>query len=191
MQLFGRNRQLNTDAFMDLIESEIQSMYKTAWAILKNEEDAADAIQEAIVKGFENLGSLREPKYFKTWIIRILMNTCFQIRKQRQREFTYGDNLPVVPVEETYDKDLGFKELLNMVSDEESLLLTLHYADGFKLSEIAELLDMNVNTVKTQISRARAKIRRGLLLKQQQLRQLWLHSPVYAQPVLCWQDIFQ
>ena len=49
-----------------------------------------------------------------------------------------------------------------MVSDEESLLLTLHYADGFKLSEIAELLDMNVNTVKTQISRARAKIRRGL-----------------------------
>ena len=61
MQLFGRNRQLNTDAFMDLIESEIQSMYKTAWAILKNEEDAADAIQEAIVKGFENLGSLREP----------------------------------------------------------------------------------------------------------------------------------
>ena len=162
MQLFGRNRQLNTDAFMDLIESEIQSMYKTAWAILKNEEDAADAIQEAIVKGFENLGSLREPKYFKTWIIRILMNTCFQIRKQRQREFTYGDNLPVVPVEETYDKDLGFKELLNMVSVEESLLLTLHYADGFKLSEIAELLDMNVNTVKTQISRARAKIRRGL-----------------------------
>ena len=65
-------------------------------------------------------------------------------------------------MEDSYDSDFGFKELLNMVGEEDRLLLTLYYADEFKVSEIAELLEMNVNTVKTRLSRAREKIRRGL-----------------------------
>ena len=70
--------------------------------------------------------------------------------------------MPEIPVEDSYDSDFGFKELLNMVGEEDRLLLTLYYADEFKVSEIAELLEMNVNTVKTRLSRAREKIRRGL-----------------------------
>ena len=70
--------------------------------------------------------------------------------------------MPEIPVEDCYDADSGFKELLNMVDEADRLLLTLYYADEFKVSEIAELLDMNVNTVKTRLSRAREKIRRGL-----------------------------
>ena len=155
-------RKLDTDAFMELIEENTQSMYKTAWAILRNEEDVADALQETIVKGFESLHTLRRPEFFKTWMMRILINTCLQIRKQRQRLLTFGEDLPEIPVEDCYDADTGFKELLNMVDEADRLLLTLYYADEFKLSEIAELLEMNVNTVKTRLSRAREKIRRGL-----------------------------
>ena len=124
--------------------------------------DVADALQETIVKGFESLHTLRRPEFFKTWMMRILINTCLQIRKQRQRLLTFGDDLPEIPVEDSYDSDFGFKELLNMVGEEDRLLLTLYYADEFKVSEIAELLEMNVNTVKTRLSRAREKIRRGL-----------------------------
>ena len=160
MQLYRRKQ--DTDAFMELIEENTQSMYKTAWAILRNEEDVADALQETIVKGFESLHPLRRPEFFKTWMMRILINNCLQIRKQRQRLLTFGDDLPEIPVEDSYDSDFGFKELLNMVGEEDRLLLTLYYADEFKVSEIAELLEMNVNTVKTRLSRAREKIRRGL-----------------------------
>ena len=162
MQLYRRKRKLDTDVFMALVEENTQSMYKTAWAILRNEEDVADALQETIVKGFESLHTLRRPEFFKTWMMRILINNCLQIRKQRQRLLTFGDDLPEMPVEDSYDTDSGFKELLDMVDEADRLLLTLYYADEFKLSEIAELLDMNVNTVKTRLSRAREKIRRGL-----------------------------
>ena len=160
MQLYRRKQ--DTDAFMELIEENMQPMYKTAWSILRNEEDVADALQETIVKGFESLHTLRRPEFFKTWMMRILINTWLQIRKQRQRLLTFGDDLPEIPVEDSYDSDFGFKELLNMVGEEDRLLLTLYYADEFKVSEIAELLEMNVNTVKTRLSRAREKIRRGL-----------------------------
>ena len=160
MQLYRRKQ--DTDAFMESIEENMQSMYKTAWAILRNEEDVADALQETIVKGFESLHTLRRPEFFKSWMMRILINNCLQIRKQRQRLLTFGDDLPEIPVEDSYDSDFGFKELLNMVGEEDRLLLTLYYADKFKVSEIAELLEMNVNTVKTRLSRAREKIRRGL-----------------------------
>ena len=159
MQLY--RRKPDTDAFMELIEENTQSMYKTAWAILRNEEDVADALQETIVKGFESLHTLRRPEFFKTWM-RILINNCLQIRKQRQRLLTFGDDLPEMPVEDSYDTDSGFKELLDMVDEADRLLLTLYYADEFKVSEIAELLEMNVNTVKTRLSKAREKIRRGL-----------------------------
>lgn len=160
MQLY--RRKPDTDAFMELIEENTQSMYKTAWAILRNEEDVADALQETIVKGFESLHTLRRPEFFKTWMMRILINNCLQIRKQRQRLLTFGDDLPEMPVEDSYDTDSGFKELLDMVDEADRLLLTLYYADEFKVSEIAELLEMNVNTVKTRLSKAREKIRRGL-----------------------------
>ena len=160
MQLYRRKQ--DTDAFMGLIEENMQPMYKTAWSILRNEEDVADALQETIVKGFESLHTLRRPEFFKTWMMRILINTCLQIRKQRQRLLTFGADLPDMPVEDSYDTDSGFKELLDMVDEADRLLLTLYYADEFKVSEIAELLEMNVNTVKTRLSRAREKIRRGL-----------------------------
>lgn len=162
MQLYRRKRKLDTDVFMALVEENTQSMYKTAWAILRNEEDVADALQETIVKSFESLHTLRRPEFFKTWMMRILINNCLQIRKQRQRLLTFGDDLPEIPVEDSYESDSGFKELLNMVDEADRLLLTLYYADEFKVSEIAELLEMNVNTVKTRLSRAREKIRRGL-----------------------------
>ena len=162
MQLYRRKRKLDTDVFMAMVEENTQSMYKTAWAILRNEEDVADALQETIVKGFESLHTLRRPEFFKTWMMRILINNCLQIRKQRQRLLTFGEDLPEIPVEDCYDADSGFKELLNMVDEADHLLLTLYYADEFKVSEIAELLKMNVNTVKTRLSRAREKIRRGL-----------------------------
>lgn len=160
MQLYRRKQ--DTDAFMELIEENMQPMYKTAWAILRNEEDVADALQETIVKGFESLHTLRRPEFFMTWMMRILINNCLQIRKQRHRLLAVGDDLPEMPVEDSYDADSGFKELLNMVDEADHLLLTLYYADEFKVSEIAELLKMNVNTVKTRLSRAREKIRRGL-----------------------------
>ena len=83
--LVKKAKKGDTDAFAQLIRMNAQSMYKVAWAYLKNEEDAADAIQETILICYEKLGTLKKSKYFKTWLIRILMNQCNDLLKTRRR----------------------------------------------------------------------------------------------------------
>ncbi len=61
------------------MEMNKQSMYKVAKSYLRYEEDVADAMQETILICYEKLGDLKEPKYFKTWMIRILINKCKDI----------------------------------------------------------------------------------------------------------------
>lgn len=74
--LIKKARQHDADAFTELMMEQMQTMYKTARAILDNEEDAADAISDTILACWEKLGQLRENKYFRTWMIRILVNKC-------------------------------------------------------------------------------------------------------------------
>ena len=67
------------EAFLALMEQYSGAMYKIARSILGNNEDAADAIQETILICFEKIAELRQPRYFKTWMTRILINECRKI----------------------------------------------------------------------------------------------------------------
>ena len=88
MQLYRRKQ--DTDAFMESIEENMQSMYKTAWAILRNEEDVADALQETIVKGFESLHTLRRPEFFKLSEIAELLEMNVNTVKTRRQSNAGG-----------------------------------------------------------------------------------------------------
>ena len=68
----------DSNAFSQLIRMNTQSMYKVAWAYLKNDEDVADAISETILNCYEKLSTLKKDSYFKTWMIRILINNCMK-----------------------------------------------------------------------------------------------------------------
>ena len=71
-------------AYGELIRIYQDSFYRVARSRLYNDEDAADAIQETLLTGFEKLEDLKEPKYFKTWMIRILINKCSDILRKSQ-----------------------------------------------------------------------------------------------------------
>ena len=77
----------DSGAFAQLIRMNTQSMYKVAWAYLKNDEDVADAIQETILKCYEKLSTLKKDSYFKTWMIRILINNCNEMLRHKGRVF--------------------------------------------------------------------------------------------------------
>ena len=68
-----------------IIDSE-RHMYVTARAILSDDEDCADAIQETIVKAFSKINSLKQDAYAKTWLIRILINECYNVLRQKSRQ---------------------------------------------------------------------------------------------------------
>ena len=148
----------DADAFLELMEMNSLSMYKTARGILKNDNDVSDAIQDTILTSFEKIHKLKNPQYFKTWLIRILINECNQILRHYKKVNTI-EQVPETPRQDKSLAEFEFKEMLEQVDEKYRVILVLYYEQGFKISEIAELLELNENTVKTRLARAREQIR--------------------------------
>lgn len=131
---------------------------KVARGILNNDEDAADAIQDTNLTCFEKLHTLKKPEYFKTWMIRILINECNSIRRHYSN-LNLQEDFADIPQSDVSIAEFEFKEMLETVDEKYRVVLILHYVEGFKLSEIAAILELNENTVKTRIARARQQLR--------------------------------
>ena len=124
------------EAFVKLVENYQVSMYKTAIAILQNDEDAADAIQETILICREKIGSLRNAKFFKTWMTRILIHRCYAIYNENKRT-VMADNFPdIMDCSDKYG-EIEWQEML-----------------GF-LNEIAGALQIGQSAVKSRLQSAR------------------------------------
>ncbi len=80
-----RARAGDGEAFIQLMEENKTGMYKVARAYLSCDADVADAMQQTILDCFEKLGTLRSEAYFKTWLMRILINNCKDILRQNRR----------------------------------------------------------------------------------------------------------
>ena len=146
------------EAFVQLIRINKQSMYKAAWVYLRNEQDIADALQNTILSCYEKIQGLREVKYFKTWLMRILINECKDILRQKNHD-TELDNFS----EGVHCEELNlceWKQLLLCLDEESRKIVELYYFDEFSVKEISALLEMNSNTVSTKLSRARAKLKK-------------------------------
>lgn len=165
--LVRRAQAGDKEAFVDLIENCKQGLYKTAVAMLRNDADAADAIQDTVLRCYENLQSLKKPKFFKTWLTRILINQCNRILRERRN---------IVPIHEHPELEYTgqdtsgkeFIELLNKLEEQYRIVLFLFYVEEFSIKEIGTILDMNENTVKTRLSRGRGNFRK-LYMKENQI----------------------
>lgn len=153
----------DAEAFITLIEENKQSMYKVARGFLNNDEDIADAISETVLDCYEKIHTLKQSAYFKTWMIRILINNCKDlIRKQR------GD-IPIEKVpeienraSESYDGFTGFRELVAPLREKDQSIFTLHYVYGLKVREIAACMGMKENTVTSRLKRGREMLRQEI-----------------------------
>lgn len=144
------------EAFTELIQAYMQDMYRTAIAILRNDEDAADAIQDTILACWEKLGTLQHAQYFKTWMTKILIHKCLDIQKMRKKVIPmedYGE--PVA--EDEYNIEL--KEALETLDEKYRLIMMLYYGEGYQIKEIADVLGMPASTVQTRLDRGRKKLR--------------------------------
>lgn len=85
--LLLRAQKGNKEAFTQLIGQYRNDLYKIGKAILGNDEDIADAMQETILKCWQKLDTLKKAEYFKTWLVRILINNCNEILRQKRKIF--------------------------------------------------------------------------------------------------------
>ena len=158
IQLIKRSISGDADAFLELMEKNSLAMYKVARGILDNDEDAADAMQDTILTCFEKIHTLKNPEYFKTWMIRILINNCNEMLRHKGRVF------PAVEMEEgTFEEpgylDCEWKEILASLDEKYKTVILLYYSKALSVKEIAALLGISQNTVLTRLSRARKQLR--------------------------------
>ena len=146
----------NPDAFTRLMKSQMQNMYKTAGAILINDEDIADAVSETILACWENMHSLKEDRFFKTWMTRILVNKCNDIIRKKQYYLDY--DMPEEPYNDTGFENAEWKEALSTISEKYRLVMVLYYIEGFSTGDISGILDIPEGTVRSRLARGREQL---------------------------------
>ena len=136
---------MDREQFTSAVLAAEPTLYRVAKTMLRSEHDCADAAQQAILRAWEQLDSLRSTRYFKTWLVRILINECSTILRRQQRLASYdAAAAEAIPAEKL------------------RLPVELYYLEGFKTREIAGMLGIPENTVKTRLRAAREHLRKDL-----------------------------
>nr|WP_272898813.1 sigma-70 family RNA polymerase sigma factor [Paenibacillus sp. MMS18-CY102] len=157
------------EAFLSLIRMNESFLYSIAQGILSSKPDTFDAIQETILKAYKEIVKLREPAYFRTWLVRILINECRRVARHNRK---------VIPVEQLYEQrapsyalesDLELMDLLDGLDMEHKEIVVLYYLEDLPIKEIAAIVELSENGVKSRLHRARLKL--AVLLKDPVLKE--------------------
>lgn len=156
-----RAQRGDTGAFAALIEENKMALRRIAHGFFESEEDVADVLQETVLNAFEHLPELKNARYFKTWLVRILINNCNSLYRENRRSVPF-DELPETVPAAPPPSDLEFFEMLRSLPPDSRLIFQLYYGERFTTREIAGMLKMNESTVKSRLSRGKKQLREGL-----------------------------
>lgn len=156
--LVSKSKIGDGEAFSTLIKAYEKDLYRVAIAILKNDDDALDCIQDTILKAYESIGKLKKEEYFKTWLIKILINSCNTLINKRKR---------VIPIKEAFKEDgyrdntekIEINEFVDKLEEELRVLVILYYFEDLSVKDISKYLKIPEGTIKSRLSRAREKLK--------------------------------
>jgi RNA polymerase sigma-70 factor (TIGR02954 family) len=151
----------NDDAFLQLIHIFKVDLYKTAISFLRNEEEALEAIQEVTYRAYKGIRKLKEASYFKTWLIRIMINYCNDQLKKQKRVVINQEVLNSIGVSENHS-EWELKDVMLGLDDRSREILTLKYFHDLKIKDIAGTMQCPEGTVKTWLNKALKALREKL-----------------------------
>ena len=151
---------ISKELFCTQVIENQEAMFRTARAILRSDEDAEDAVQEAICAAFAHRGDLRSPEKFKPWILRILANKCYDACRGRRPtvDLTEVQDFLPAPSADPTERMTLWQAVLTL-NEDLRCVVTLFYYEGFSIREISGILGIREAAVKTRLSRARARLR--------------------------------
>ena len=163
-----RAMQGDTNAFTSLIHCIQSDLVRIANARLDNPEDVNDAIQETMILAYQSIHKLKNPAYFKTWIIKILINECHKIYVKKKRKNNLFEKIihfhnPSTEIsQDIYRVEVKneIQDLLGVLNYQEKICLILFYNNHYTVAEIASILNSSPNTIKSRITRAKQKLRK-------------------------------
>jgi len=159
-ELIREAQQGNAEAFIALMDSQRQTMYKVARGYLREHMDIDDAIAETVLSCWESIGTLHTAEYFRTWLVRILVNKCTDLLRQRRRSVpleTVGERAVSGGFERT-----EFDSLIDCLDEQYRAIFILYYSEGFRIREISGILGIPEGTVGSRLQRGREQLRRTL-----------------------------
>ena len=155
------------DAFTELGRAQIDRLYAIARLILRDDDRAHDATQEALIGAWRDLKGLRDADKFEPWIRRLLVNACYrEARKEKRRARAEGqvrhiDTEAADPATATADRD-QLERVFMTLAPEQRALIVLHYYLGLPMQETALALSLPVGTVKSRLNRTKTQMRASL-----------------------------
>jgi RNA polymerase sigma-70 factor, ECF subfamily len=165
MNLIKKAQNGNDKAFLTLFQEYEQDIYRMAFIYVKNQNDALDVVQETAYRSFKSIGTLKEPRYFKTWLMRIAISCSLDILRKRKNV------VPLKPEFEEYLSDqvnediiseITLKDLIDQLDNNEKSVILLRFYQGLTLREVSETLQIPLGTAKTVLYRGLNKLRKNL-----------------------------
>ena len=174
-ELVRRAQREDKLAFEELIRRHQHRVFAVAGGILKRREDVEDIAQQVFVKAYFSLKRFDQRAAFSTWLYKITVNECWDmLRKRKVRPLVFEADLSeeqarqvISSAEKSKDEpDISdrletrqrVERLLDGLDERDRLMLILKEVEGFSIEEIAEVLDLNANTVKVRLFRARRRV---------------------------------
>lgn len=148
--------KLPEEKFIEEFDLIKQQLYRFAYLYLKSESSALEAVDEAVFLAYKNIKKLKEPKYFKTWITRILINVCKK-ELRHNKKVSLSEELPE-QVHTDFDS-LPLKDAILKLPEELQIIINLRYFNDFTLVETADILKLPQGTVATRQRKALSLLR--------------------------------
>lgn len=167
-ELIKRAKKGDKEAFTQAIIEIKNNLYKIAKVKTSNEDDIQEIIQETMLDAYKYIKKLKEPDKFKAWIIKILINNCNKYYRKKYRENEiydnydiefYKENIKYNQEQQLIEDTLDFYEMIKNLKYEERIIIVLYYGEKYTTKEISKILNINENTIKTKLSRAKGKIK--------------------------------
>lgn len=154
---------LDPQTFTALVMEHQAALYRTARSLLSNPQDVEDAVQQAICASFAHREQLREPEKFKAWLLRILVNTCYeQLRRQRRTvELSAVEDTLTAPGQDPTES-ISLWQAVLALPEPMRCVVTLFYYEDCTIAQTAQILNLSQGAVKTRLSRARDQLRKLL-----------------------------
>lgn len=186
-ELISKSKLGDTDAFGQLVDRYQQKVYNIAFRMTNSHEDALDLAQESFLRVYRALASYKGESAFSTWVFRIASNVCLDEmrKKKRQPRIALSTDSLVAGEEGDYAIEIASGEAsnpeqrllqaemrreitqaLNTLSEEHRVVLVLRDIEGYSYEEIADMLGVNIGTIKSRLNRARLALREVLTVRE-------------------------
>lgn len=147
---------MNEQQFTNAVRQYQKLLFHIAYAMLHNEQDCADAVQQALLNAWHGRNKLRDEQAIKAWLSRILVNECNTVlrRKKRVRFTELSDELPAPPQVD----NLPLHQALAEMPPQTRVPIVLNYLEGFTIAEISQTLHIPTGTVKSRMAQGRMQL---------------------------------